>query len=73
MVRVKIIGRKFWDTVTILPILSLPFVVAIAYIMLFGRRGLITYQLFGLNLNIYGWPGLLLVQSVTFFPYAYLL
>jgi iron(III) transport system permease protein len=73
MVRVRIVGKKFWDTIAILPILSPPFVVAISYIMLFGKRGLITYQLFGLNLNIYGWQGLLLVQTVSFFPYAYLL
>lgn len=73
MVRVGIAGKKFWDTIAILPILSPPFVVAISYIMLFGNRGLITYKLLGIHMNIYGWRGLLLVQSVTFFPYAYLL
>ena len=73
MVRIKIGYKKFWDAVAILPILSPPFVVAISYIMLFGGRGLITYKLLGLNLNIYGWTGLWLVQTVTFFPYAYLL
>jgi ABC-type Fe3+ transport system, permease component len=73
MMRVNIIGKKFWDTVAILPILSPPFVVAISYILLFGNRGLITYKLLGVNLSIYGWKGLLLAQTVTFFPYAYLL
>ena len=73
MTRVKIFGKKFWDTIAILPILSPPFVVAISYIMLFGGRGLLTYKLFGISPNIYGWQGLWLVQTVTFFPYAYLL
>lgn len=73
MVRARVWGRKFWDVITILPILSPPFVVAISYIMLFGNRGLITYQLLGLHLDIYGWRGLWFVQTVTFFPYAYLI
>ena len=73
MARVRIFGKRFWDMVAILPILSPPFVVAISYIMLFGNRGLITYKLFGLELDIYGWHGLWLVQTVTFFPYAYLM
>lgn len=73
MERVNIFGKKFWDIIAILPILSPPFVVAISYIMLFGNRGLITYKLLGTRSNIYGWQGLLLVQTVTFFPYAYLL
>ena len=73
MERASIFGKKFWDIIAILPILSPPFVVAISYIMLFGNRGLITYKLLGARFNIYGWQGLLLVQTVTFFPYAYLL
>lgn len=72
MVWLKIIGAKWWRSLAILPILSPPFIVAISYIMLFGNRGLITYQLLGLHLDIYGWQGLWLVQTVTFFPYAYL-
>ncbi len=71
--RLRIAGAKWWRFVAILPILSPPFVVAIAYVMLFGNRGLITYQLLGLQLDIYGWRGLWLVQTVTFFPYAYLM
>lgn len=73
MVRTRVIGKGFWETIAILPILSPPFVVAISYVLLFGGRGLITHRLLGLNLNIYGWHGLWLVQTVTFFPYAYLM
>jgi iron(III) transport system permease protein len=72
MVRLKIIGAKWWRTLAILPILSPPFIVAISYIMLFGNRGFITFHLLGLHLDVYGWRGLWLVQTVTFFPYAYL-
>lgn len=64
--------KRLLETVAILPILSPPFVVAISYIMLFGGRGLVTHKLLGMNVNIYGWQGLWLVQTVTFFPFAYL-
>ncbi|ASS65438.1 MULTISPECIES: iron ABC transporter permease [unclassified Paenibacillus] len=57
--------------VTLLPIVSPPFIVALSYILLFGRQGLITRQLLHFNVDIYGWHGLWLVQTITFFPYAY--
>lgn len=72
MVRTNVPFKRLLETVAILPILSPPFVVAISYIMLFGGRGLVTHKLLGMNVNIYGWQGLWLVQTVTFFPFAYL-
>ncbi len=56
-----------------LPIVSPPFALALATILLFGRSGLITRGLLGLETNIYGLPGLTIVQLVTFFPVAFLL
>ncbi|MDR7544415.1 MAG: iron ABC transporter permease [Armatimonadota bacterium] len=53
-----------------LPLFAPPFMVAFAYILLFGRQGLITRSLLGLDVNIFGWPGLWIVQTVAFFPYA---
>src|SRR5262249_15032978 len=55
------------------PMLSPPFVVAASYIMLFGPRGLVTYGIFGVSPNILGLSGLWGVQTIAFFPYAYLL
>ncbi|MGE5553043.1 MAG: ABC transporter permease [Betaproteobacteria bacterium] len=71
-VRVKVFGRGLLHFLALLPILAPPFVVSISYILLFGRNGLITNKLLDITLNIYGWKGLWLVETVTFFPLAYL-
>lgn len=47
---------------------SPPFVSALAYIQLFGRRGIITYRLLGLSINPYGWGGIVAMQSLSFVP-----
>ena len=44
--------KPFFRLVGILPLLSPPFVVAAAYILLFGSRGIVSYHLFGQSLNI---------------------
>lgn len=44
--------------------ISPPFVSALALIMLFGRRGLITHTLLGLSVNPYGWQGIILLQTI---------
>ena len=42
--------------------------------MLFGSRGLVTYSLLGWsNTNIYGLKGLIFVQTISYFPIAFLL
>jgi len=66
-------GRRAFRQVSLLPLFAPPFMVAFAYILMFGRQGLITRSLLGLNLNIFGWQGLWLVQTVAFFPYAALI
>lgn len=63
--------RGLFHAVALLPLLSPPFVVAAAYPLLFGRRGLISYELLNHPLNVYGMRGLWAVQTVAFFPYAY--
>ncbi len=70
---VKIAFKKVLGIIAILPIISPPFVVGLSAILLFGRTGLITRDLLGLdNFEIYGFGGLVLVQTLTFFPVAYL-
>ena len=60
--------------ISVLPIVSPPFVLTLSAIMLFGKRGLITRHLFGmLNANIQGLHGLVMVQTMTFFPVTYLM
>lgn len=63
--------KPFFRLVGILPLLSPPFVVAAAYILLFGSRGIVSYHVFGQSLNIHGLYGLWGVQTIAFFPFAY--
>ncbi len=66
--------KRLFKIVSILPVISPPFVLALSAIMLFGQFGLVTRQLLGItNFNIYGFKGVVMVQTMTFFPVAYLL
>ncbi|MEG0541460.1 MAG: iron ABC transporter permease, partial [Angelakisella sp.] len=66
--------KGIFKVVSLLPIVSPPFVLALSAIMLFGQRGLITMRLLGLSdFNIYGLKGLVMVQVMTFFPVSYLM
>ncbi|KPV63578.1 MAG: Molybdate/tungstate transport system permease protein WtpB [Candidatus Bathyarchaeota archaeon BA1] len=73
VVRTDVPGKRIFEATAILPIISPPFVVGLSFILLFGRRGFFTYGLFGQEFEIYGWHGLWAVQTLTFFPLAYLL
>ena len=65
-------GKKILHLIALLPIVSPPFAVATAVITLFGRSGLVTNKMLGLDYNIYGLTGLTLVLSLSFFPVAYM-
>jgi len=63
--------------VSILPIITPPFVVGVAIVVLFGRTGLVTgwmWELFGIPPSrwIYGLPGVLLAQVLSFAPVTFL-
>jgi iron(III) transport system permease protein len=69
----KMKSKRLFDAIAILPIISPPFLIALSAILLFGRTGLISRGLLGMkNAEIYGFKGLVLVQTLTFFPVAYL-
>lgn len=73
-VYIKVKGKKIFDFIAMLPIISPPFVIALSAIMLFGRQGIITNKLLGLKqFEIYGFHGLVLVQVLSFFPIAYMM
>jgi iron(III) transport system permease protein len=73
LTRTDVPGKPLLTLAAILPIISPPFVSALAIILLFGNNGLITRQLLGLQeFAIYGLRGLLMAQVLTFFPVAYL-
>ena len=68
----RAVGRVI-DAVVLLPLISPPFTAAIALVFALGPRGLISYHVFGLtNVSIYGLPGTLLSETLTYFPVAYL-
>ena len=70
---IKIRFKRLFNIIAILPIVSPPFALAMAFIMLFGQRGFVTHSLLGINdANIYGFAGLATVQILAFFPTAYL-
>ena len=78
MVRCNVPLARLFHVVTLLPTISPPFAIAIASILLFGRNGLVSRQLLGINFtrgvnDIYGLDGLIFVQIITFFPVAYLI
>jgi iron(III) transport system permease protein len=63
---------------SILPIITPPFVIALALVVLFGRTGLITGWLdaaFGIQRSrwLYGLPGVTLAQLLTFSPIAFMI
>jgi len=66
-------GKKIVFMVLLLTMISPPFISSLAYIMLFGKRGIITYKLLGLSLNPYGWHGIVLMQSIGYTSLAALL
>lgn len=70
--RLQFRGKRILHLIALLPIVSPPFAVATAVITLFGRSGLITNQLLGLEYNVYGLSGLTIVLGLSFFPVAYM-
>lgn len=61
------------DAACLLPLISPPFTTAIAMMISFGPRGLITYHLLGMKgASVYGLWSTLFSETLTFFPIAYL-
>lgn len=58
--------QKILRLFLLITMVSPPFVTSLAYITLFGRRGLITHDLFHLLLNPYGPQGIILMQTLSF-------
>ena len=66
--------KKLFDVVSLLPVVSPPFVLSLSMMLLFGRSGLITRKILGIyDSDIYGLWGIVIVQTLTFFPVVYLM
>lgn len=76
-VRTGFRAKKLLRLLTVLPIITPPFVIGLALILLFGRNGIVTSMvstLFDIPPSrwIYGLPGVLLTQVLAFTPIAFL-
>lgn len=66
--------RRSLDVISVLPIITPPFILSFAMVFLLGRNGLITDGVLGLSTRfIYGIPGVSIAQILAFTPVAYLL
>lgn len=73
LLRTRVPLRRSLHLVTMLPIISPPFVTAVSIVLLFGFNGLVTRHLLHLDgFSIYGFFGVALSQVFTFAPIAYL-
>ena len=75
--RTRLRGRRVVGVLSVLPMITPPFVIGLALILLFGRSGAINALLewgFGLRPTrwIYGLPGVWLAQTLALTPVAYL-
>ena len=72
-VRTKFMEGLF-QVVSMLPVVSPPFVLSLSMIMLFGKAGIITRYLLRIYDNsVYGFSGIVVVQTLTFFPVCYMM
>lgn len=65
-------GKRFFRVVALLPTMAPSVVSGLAFIMLFGRRGFITWDMLHLQVDLYGPVGLWVAQTIAFFPLAYI-
>ncbi|HXF82098.1 MAG TPA: iron ABC transporter permease, partial [bacterium] len=71
--RSRLRTRVLLGPFSILPIITPPFVLGLAMIYMFGRRGFVTYQVLGLSTNVFFGPlGVAVAQILAYAPIAYL-
>ncbi len=73
-VRLNKFAGGLFKVVSMLPVVSPPFVLSLSMIMLFGKAGVITRFLLHIyDNNVYGYWGIVIVQTLTFFPVCYMM
>lgn len=73
IVRGDIPFARFFAAIPLLHLMTPPFVGGLSFLLLLGRNGFITNTLLGLDVSLYGFWGLLIAQSLCFFPMAYMI
>jgi iron(III) transport system permease protein len=71
--RSRLRTRRLLGPFSILPIITPPFILGLAMIYMFGRRGFVTHQVLGLSTNVFFGPiGVAFAQILASTPIAYL-
>lgn len=70
--RVSFKGRNILKILVLLPFVNPPFVGSISFIMLFGKRGLITHNLLGLSISPFGAHGIIFIKILGLSSLAYI-
>ncbi len=73
--RTDIPGKPIFRWIATFPIISPPFLLALSAILLLGENGLITRGILaklGIKWSIYGLPGLVLTETLAYFPLAFM-
>lgn len=76
MARYVVKGRGVITTLAVMALVSPPFIGAYSWIVVLGNSGWLTLQMKSLGITlptIYGMPGIILVFSLKFFPFVYLM
>ena len=76
MARYVVKGRGVITTLAVMALVSPPFIGAYSWIVVLGNSGWLTLQMKSLGVTlptIYGMPGIILVFSLKFFPFVYLM
>ncbi|HOO88926.1 MAG TPA: ABC transporter permease subunit, partial [Synergistales bacterium] len=71
--RTRLPLRGLFRAAAVLPLIIPGFVSSLSFLFLFGRNGLITYKLLKLDLAIYTWKSVFLIQVMDFATIAFLL
>jgi len=74
--RYRLPGATTLRTLATLPLILPTFIGAEAWLLLLGRNGIVTRQLAEVGLHIpsiYGWQGVVLVFTLQFFPFVFLM
>jgi len=71
--RIRFRGRRLLRLISLLPLINPPFVGSLSFIMLFGKRGLITHNLLGLTVSPFGYVGIFTLQVLGLTSFAYIL
>ncbi|MEI9477960.1 MAG: iron ABC transporter permease [Deltaproteobacteria bacterium] len=72
--RVDIPWKRFFNITATFPIIAPPFMMSLSAILLFGKQGFVSKMILQnlIEFKIYGFYGLLVVETLTYFSTAYL-